>query len=346
MKTGNFMKEIIKALIYLIIGAGIAIFFLKCPTIINYFKSSRSQPIITNQPAQIVNPQPVSSSTFYNSIKYSKPVVDISKAMTKITTNQPSALQQRITIEKKAISPLGIGLFQPTYILPAYYTTRPDNAVYKGNTPDNQRVEPLEFKAQLSLIVPIINGEIKQKPISLDFAYTQLSYWQFYAKSQWFRETDYEPELFTSLNFHPNWLINLGTVHQSNGQGGDMERSWNRAYANLIFSGPKWMISIQPWVLIFKSESSDLHNPNIAHYMGNGQVLFAYKFGRNEISIMARNELESGFKRGAEEVDWSVHMWKHFYLYTQFFSGYGQSLIEYNHFTNGLGVGIALNNWI
>ncbi|MFN7095894.1 MAG: phospholipase A, partial [Burkholderiales bacterium] len=26
--------------------------------------------------------------------------------------------------------------------------------------------------------------------------------------------------------------------------------------------------------------------------------------------------------------------------------GYGQSMIEYNHYTNSIGIGIALNDWI
>ena len=80
----------------------------------------------------------------------------------------------------------------------------------------------------------------KHHNISLDVAYTQLMYWQFYAKSQYFRETDYEPEVFISDNFLKNWLLNAGAVHESNGRGGELERSWNRAYLELNFSGPQW----------------------------------------------------------------------------------------------------------
>ena len=36
----------------------------------------------------------------------------------------------------------------------------------------------------------------------------------------------------------------------------------------------------------------------------------------------------------------------HFHGYVQGFSGYGQSLIEYNHYTNSASLGIAINDWI
>ena len=48
-------------------------------------------------------------------------------------------------------------------------------------------------------------------------------YWQFYAQSQYFRETNYEPELFLQgpINRCSGWQIGLN--HQSNGRGGMLE---------------------------------------------------------------------------------------------------------------------------
>ncbi|MGQ3889844.1 phospholipase A [Legionella sp. CNM-1927-20] len=39
-------------------------------------------------------------------------------------------------------------------------------------------------------------------------------------------------------------------------------------------------------------------------------------------------------------------MLKSISLYGQFFNGYAQSLIEYNHKNTGSGFGIAVNDWI
>ncbi|MCD6047279.1 MAG: phospholipase [Gammaproteobacteria bacterium] len=266
--------------------------------------------------------------------------------LSSITGKKPSLYQKESSqIQADSNKKFNIILYQPTYILPAYYTAYPDEAVYQNSTPDNQQVDRMEFKGQLSFLVPLVKN-IFGKGTSLNASYTQLSYWQFYAESQYFRETNYTPAVFFSDNFLRNWQYNIGVEHESNGRGGSAERSWNRAFGDIIFSKDNWMVDITPWILIFKNESSNLHNPDIQHYMGNGQILFTYKLGNNVLSFMSRNNLQSGFKRGAEEITWSHPIYSRFSLFVQGFSGFGQSLIEYNHYTNSVGVGFALNSYL
>ncbi|WP_425278264.1 phospholipase A [Coxiella endosymbiont of Ornithodoros amblus] len=71
--------------------------------------------------------------------------------------------------------------------------------------------------------------------VSLDISYTQLSYWQFYAKSQFFRETNYEPQLFLSDHFSPNGLAAIGINHQSNGRGGNLGKKLESTFARFYF---------------------------------------------------------------------------------------------------------------
>lgn len=259
---------------------------------------------------------------------------------------EPSVLQTKLQQQKNLQkTKYGISFYELTYILPFYYTGRPFQEIYLGNTPENQKVMSEEFKGQVSLLVPLFT-EIFHTRNSINVSYTQLSYWQFYAKSQYFRETNYEPSIFISNNFLPNWLASVGITHQSNGRGGPLERSWNRLFFDITFSGQHWLVSVKPWILIFQSESSNLHNPDIAHYLGYGRVVLAYQFAHQELSIMFRNALESGFSRGAIEIGYEFPIHGKVSGYFQFFSGYGQSLIEYNHYTNSVGVGIILSNWI
>jgi phospholipase A1/A2 len=273
--------------------------------------------------------------------------VFISAFASAVAVNQPVTAVSARQKQENAVegNPFGILLYKPTYVLPAYYTESPDQAVYENNTPDSQRLDHLEFKAQLSFKVPLWRNMLGTQD-NLFLGYTQLSYWQFYAKSQYFRETDYEPEIFWVHHLTHFLDIDSGVVHQSNGRGGEYERSWNRVYVNLIYSRKHYMISIKPWALIFKDSSSDVHNPHIVDYMGNGRFLAAYKWNSQEVSVMSRNNLQSGFTRGAEELTYSFPLFGHVKGYLQAFSGYGQSLIEYDHYTNGVGVGIALNDWI
>lgn len=121
-----------------------------------------------------------------------------------------------------------VKLFHPNYILPGYYTGGPDYAVYQGRTPGNQKINQLETKFQISLLIPLVYFDSGR--FQINAAYTQQSYWQTYSKSQFFRESNYEPELFFEAKEGAHWIFNTGIVHQSNGRGGSMERSWNRVY--------------------------------------------------------------------------------------------------------------------
>lgn len=298
--------------------------------------------------------QPQNLSPTQKSTSSTQPT-SVSSPTTKTTSSQPSSiylpLESSITTLGSSLrqpstnisqSLLGIQFYKPTYVMPAYYTGNPYQAVYQGNTPDNQSVMSAEFKAQLSLLVPLAT-HLMNTNTSVNFAYTQLSYWQVYARSQYFRETDYEPELFVHHDFNQHWSTDVGIVHQSNGRGGNFERSWNRVYTRLDFTKGHWDFRLKPWVLIFKSESSDLHNPDIKKYLGNGRLEVIYRNGRNQIALTSRNNLQSGFSRGMTKLQYSYRLWHYFYVYAQVLSGYGQSLIEYDHHTNSAGIGIALN---
>lgn len=263
-----------------------------------------------------------------------------------------SPVEARVKKEESIFpNSFAVAYYKPTYILPYYYTGSPYYSVYRNNTPENERLKNSEIKYQLSFKVPVWKNMFHY-PISLFLAYTQLSYWQAYNKTAFFRETDYEPELFieNEINVHlfGDWhsnLLNIGAVHQSNGYGGTMERSWNRIYAELISSNDNWMVSVKPWIVIYDS-TLRRYNPDIASYLGYGQILVAYKYYRQVFSLQGRSFVGHGGKRTTGEFTWSFPITPYLNGYLQVFSGYGQSLIEYNHRTNSVGVGIALSNWV
>jgi phospholipase A1 len=263
-----------------------------------------------------------------------------------------NVVDERANKEKK-LTEFSVNFYKPTYILPFNYTTSPYKAIYQNQTPDNQSLESAEVKFQFSFKIPVWQDVFKKSahPSNLYLAYTQLSYWQVYNRSAFFRESNYQPEIFlaTKFDWHlwNGWqlnFVNIGADHQSNGRGGDMERSWNRIYLEGIVGKENWMLSLKSWSPIWGATMK--YNPDIPRYLGYEQLVASYKYQKNVFSVEARNTIESGFSRGAIEASWSFPLTRYINGFVQTFSGYGQSLLEYDHYTNSIGVGIALSNWI
>ncbi len=60
-----------------------------------------------------------------------------------------------------------------------------------------------------------------------------------------------------------------------------------------------------------------------------------------------RHSLRAGAEsHGSVNVDWAFPLHGDLKGYVQFFSGYGESLIDYNHHQNAIGVGISLDQWL
>lgn len=267
------------------------------------------------------------------------------------TASGKNSVQQRVKQEVPEESTYFlIGAYKPNYFLPFYYNGSPVYPVSTNNQLDKRALRHIEGKFQISFKFPLWS-KIFNYPSTLYLAYTQQSFWQAYTHSPFFRETNYEPELFLANNFNltlfGDWrlnFVNIGVTHQSNGRGDDLERSWNRAYLETILANNNWMISIKPWV-VFNDTSLKSHNSDIARYMGYDRVLIAYKYNQQVFSLEKTN-IERGFQRGAIQVTWSFPLVSKVKGYVQYFNGYGQSLLEYNHRTNNVGVGIALNDWL
>lgn len=266
--------------------------------------------------------------------------------------NSTAAVDKRV--KKEALvepNPFAITFFKQNYIIPYYYTGSPYNKIYVNQIPEGERISRGEVKYQLSLKVPVWKKMLGSNS-SLYFGYTQLSYWQAYNKNAFFRETDFQPELFVtnqmSIPLWQDWkvsAINVGVVHESNGFGNELERSWNRIYLEAVTSTDNFMLSVKPWYVI-RDTTYRKFNPHMASYLGYGQVTVAYKLFNHVITLQSHNLIESGGRRASALASYTFPLTTYLNGFVQIFSGYGQSLIEYNHRTNSAGVGIALNSLI
>ena len=111
-------------------------------------------------------------------------------------------------------------------------------------------------------------------------------------------------------------------------------------------------IRIDPVLLLKSSEKKKLSpnqpdgddNPDIDKYMGHFELTSIYQWDEQNFSFMLRNNLRSENK-GAVQLDWSFPMGSRFKGYVQYFNGYGESLIDYNHTVQRFGFGILLTDF-
>lgn len=185
-------------------------------------------------------------------------------------------------------------------------------------------------------------------------AYTQQSNWQAFntRNSSPFRETNYEPELIATFgtgNAEGLKLVNLGLVHQSNGQSLPLSRSWNRVYAQ---GGWEWnnglSVLARAWYRIPENVQQD-DNPNIQDYLGRGDVVLRWEPDNKSqsVSLLLRNNLNLGQNRGFVQLDWStpVQLGNSARLFAQYTDGFGESMIDYNFRQRTLGLGVSFRDW-
>jgi len=267
-----------------------------------------------------------------------------------------AVVSQRLRKDREhVLEPFSLMAHKPNYILlGAHNFSGYDPTVYRQQTgAANLDVDDTEAQFQISIKTPLAVDLFDT--VDIYAAYTNRSFWQVYnsEESAPFRETNHEPELWAQ--FRPNWeflgftntVNSIGIVHQSNGRGGVLSRSWNRVYANFVVENGNLALAFKPWYRI-KEDFKDDDNPDITDYLGHYELRGAYKMGRHVFSAMSRNNIESGFSKGAVELSWSFPLWNFPYMkgYVQYFNGYGESLIDYNRSTNRIGIGFVLTDFL
>lgn len=270
---------------------------------------------------------------------------------------QIAVVEDRVRQDRKhVLEPFTLMAHKPNYILlAAYNASGNETSLYRDqfNEPDLDDWEDTEAQFQLSIKFPLLVGMLDDT-FDIYGAYTNRSFWQiYYEESAPFRETNHEPEMW--IQFHPGWEFfgfkntwnSFGINHQSNGRGGTLSRSWNRLFAWFTVERGNLAMSFKPWYRIPEDDEDD-DNPDITDYLGHYELSATYKWGENIFSLMSRNNLESGFEKGAVELSWSFPLWDWPYLkgYVQYFNGYGRSLIDYDQHSNTIGIGLSLTDWL
>lgn len=242
------------------------------------------------------------------------------------------------------------------YVLPVSYTSALNRTVYDEIDPEiTSFYGPEEVKFQLSLKVQLNDRDLFTADDALQVGFTLEAWWQLYSKdvSSPFREINYQPEIFyvVPLTWKPFGLqptALFGIEHQSNGQVQGLSRSWNRVYAGLMLEGPRFYGLIKPWYRIPEKEKPEPNspegddNPTILDFMGYGEVALGWRGDTYRVLGNLRGNPATG--KGAFSVALSFPLFQRFRGVVHYFNGYGDALVDYDHFQQRLGVGILLSN--
>lgn len=243
-----------------------------------------------------------------------------------------------------------ISLYRPNYLQIASYSSRPNTAAFNKvfNAFDNPDAELDSTEAQFQLSFKARLWATDDRRFGVWAAYTQQSQWQIYNDdlSRPFRETNYQPELFVSYRpglsyggFH--WrLFNFGYNHQSNGRPDPISRSWDRLIAEFGIERGDFALLIRPWVIL---DDGGNDNPDIEDYMGWGDITAVYKWKGNSFTLMGRGNPDT--EKGAAQLTWTTpSILGPLRGYVSAFTGYGQSMIDYDWKQNTIGIGVTLND--
>jgi phospholipase A1 len=266
----------------------------------------------------------------------------------------------RIFIERYISSDFGLYAYKTNYVIPlSFASTKYPYWSENGVVADAKTYDKkYEVEFQLSLKKPLFFNLLGQNEIII-FAYTQKVWWQLYSPSSPFRETNYEPEIFITFPTSENIDkksglkgIRFGFAHESNGRSGLHSRSWNRLYFSSMWQFGNLFTNFRLWHRISedaKVSPTDLggdDNPDIEDYMGYGDLSFSYLYRKQQITLLLRNNLDfNGDNKGALSVDWSLPIpyAKDSFWYIKLFSGYGESLIDYNRRVDKIAFGFSFS---
>jgi phospholipase A1 len=222
------------------------------------------------------------------------------------------------------------------------------------------------MRIQLSVRTKIAEGLLTQGEElirdSVWFGYSQQSNWQLFSGdlSRPFRTTDHEPEITyiypSTAQLPGGWRLRysgISLVHQSNGQPLPLSRSWNRTVLMAgMEKGKEYRVQAKLWKRLKESDGND-DNPDISDKIGRAEVAAFWNVNTdNTLGATWRHALRSG-DGGSLRVEWlknlgdtsTVGARNGLRLHTQLFSGYGDSLIDYNRRRTVFSVGLSLVDW-
>ncbi|TDU43482.1 phospholipase A1 [Gelidibacter sediminis] len=245
--------------------------------------------------------------------------------------------------------------YKPFYVLPAKWSNRINEMPQSVGEPpafdEPVDLHSTETKFQISFKTKLIQSFLFGKG-DIWVGYTQVAYWQVYNKqlSRPFRELNYEPELIINYPLNFNFLgfqakmAGFAFNHQSNGRADPISRSWNRIIFHFAMEHDNFQIYLKPWIRVDSDAEID-DNPKISDYVGRAEANVIYRKNGHSLNLLLRNSLSFNDNHGSFQFNYMYPIRNNLRGHLQVFSGYGENLIDYNHYQTTIGLGISFVEW-
>jgi phospholipase A1 len=147
--------------------------------------------------------------------------------------------------------------------------------------------------------------------------------------------------------------VKLALAHKSNGQPdttnvivdgvaiGNKSRSINYLYTMFRMQHGALVSDVTLRVPVFEN-IGESDNADIMDYYGYAQVKWSYFYKKHMMTLMVRGNIKE--QHGAVEATYSYPLHNEYVnAYVKFFSGYGESLIDYNNRITKLSIGFSFS---
>lgn len=144
-------------------------------------------------------------------------------------------------------------------------------------------------------------------------------------------------------------MYRFGYVHESNGGDIYKSRSWDRFFAEAKLHNGNLMFRPKIWLRIPESkkanplDSDGDDNPDIHKYLGYGELGVRYTLNQHALELTLRNNLDFSQNRGSMLLEYFYPLEDGVNFYLRYFTGYGESLIDYDKSVDKVGIGFLLN---
>lgn len=261
-----------------------------------------------------------------------------------------NSFKTRKSVESWLNGNFGLKPHHVNYVLPFGFRERP----YESSIPQLDFTN-IEAQLQVSLKLMLTKNHLGLGE-KYYIAYTQRAFWQLYINSSPFRESLYSPEAFVAFPINDSSSmfglrsLTFGYKHESNGQpdtdgitfeSGETLKNFSRSLDYFYLELRTQHNSLVSDFTLLAPFDDFSDNPGIMDYRGHTQLKLTYFVNEHMFTLMGRGNLRT--QKGAVETTYSYPLLNDANFYVKIFSGYGESLIDYNRELTKYSIGFSFS---